>query len=143
MPLLDPELRNVLDLIDSHSHLDAAEFDADRPAVLRRAREAGVDRQIVPAVAFATFPGLRDLCAAESGIYPAYGLHPMYLAAHKPGHLEELARNDRAKLCRQLKVDADDLDAAIALIRSLDPKPGAQIDPGKAEYVAPDAYAFK
>ena len=59
------------------------------------------------------------------------------------GHLEELARNDRAKLCRQLKVDADDLDAAIALIRSLDPKPGAQIDPGKAQYVAPDAYAFK
>jgi TatD DNase family protein len=92
MPLLDPELRNVLDLIDSHSHLDAAEFDADRPAVLRRAREAGVDRQIVPAVAFATFTGLRDQCAAEFGIYPAYGLHPMYLAAHKPGHLEELAR---------------------------------------------------
>jgi len=59
------------------------------------------------------------------------------------GHLEELARNDRARLCRQLKVDADDLDAAIALIRSLDPKPGAQIDPGKAEYVAPDAYAFR
>jgi len=58
-------------------------------------------------------------------------------------HLEELARNDRARLCRQLKVDADDLDAAIALIRSLDPKPGAQIDPGKAEYVAPDAYAFR
>ena len=58
-------------------------------------------------------------------------------------HLEELARNDRTRLCRQLKVDADGLDAAIALIRSLDPKPGAQIDPGKAEYVAPDAYAFR
>ena len=35
-------------------------------------------------------------------------------------HLEELARNDRTRLCRQLKVDADGLDAAIALIRSLD-----------------------
>jgi RNA polymerase sigma-54 factor len=58
-------------------------------------------------------------------------------------HLEALARNDRTRLCRQLHADAVALDAAIALIRSLDPKPGAQIDPGKAEYVAPDAYAFK
>ncbi|HST27684.1 MAG TPA: RNA polymerase factor sigma-54 [Rudaea sp.] len=58
-------------------------------------------------------------------------------------HLEELARNDRTRLCRQLKVNADCLDAAIALIRSLDPKPGAQINAGKAEYVAPDAYAFR
>lgn len=82
----------MLDLIDSHSHLDAAEFDADRTAVLRRARSAGVSRQIVPAVAFDTFPALRDLCAAESGLYPAYGLHPMYLAAHRPEHLDALVR---------------------------------------------------
>ncbi|MBS0570439.1 MAG: RNA polymerase factor sigma-54 [Proteobacteria bacterium] len=58
-------------------------------------------------------------------------------------HLEALARNDRARLCRQLHADAEALDAAIALIRSLDPKPGAQIGAGTAEYVAPDAYAFK
>ncbi|MDE1961186.1 MAG: TatD family hydrolase [Xanthomonadaceae bacterium] len=82
----------MLDLIDSHSHLDAVEFDADRNAVLRRARAAGVGGQIVPAVAFATFAVLRDLCAAETALYPAYGLHPMYLAAHKPEHLNELTR---------------------------------------------------
>jgi RNA polymerase sigma-54 factor len=58
-------------------------------------------------------------------------------------HLEELARNDRSRLCRQLHTEAADLDAAIALIRSLDPKPGAQISPGNAEYVSPDAYAIK
>jgi len=58
-------------------------------------------------------------------------------------HLETLARNDRARLCRQLHVSATDLDLGIALVRSLDPKPGAQINPGKAEYVAPDAYAFR
>jgi len=58
-------------------------------------------------------------------------------------HLEELARNDRARLCRQLHTEAADLDAAIALIRSLDPKPGAQVSPGNAEYVSPDAYAVK
>jgi RNA polymerase sigma-54 factor len=58
-------------------------------------------------------------------------------------HLEELARNDRPRLCRQLHTEPGDLDAAIALIRSLDPKPGAQISPGNAEYVSPDAYASK
>ncbi len=58
-------------------------------------------------------------------------------------HLESLARNDRTRLCKQLRTDAGDLDDAIALIRSLDPKPGTQIDPGKTEYAAPDAYAFK
>jgi RNA polymerase sigma-54 factor len=58
-------------------------------------------------------------------------------------HLETLARNDRARLCRQLHVGTTDLDTAIALVRSLDPKPGAQINPSKAEYVAPDAYAFR
>jgi len=58
-------------------------------------------------------------------------------------HLEALARNDRAKLCKQLHTSAEDLDTAIALIRSLDPKPGAQINPAKTEFAAPDAYAHR
>jgi len=58
-------------------------------------------------------------------------------------HLEALARNDRAKLCKTLNTDSDDLNAAISLIRSLDPKPGAQINPSKTEFVAPDAYAHR
>jgi TatD DNase family protein len=79
------------ELIDSHSHLDVAEFDGDRVAVLARARAAGVTRQIVPAIAVAGFGKLRDLAKVENGIFPAYGLHPMYLAEHEPQHLEELA----------------------------------------------------
>jgi RNA polymerase sigma-54 factor len=58
-------------------------------------------------------------------------------------HLEALARNDRTRLCKTIGVEMDDLNAAIALIRSLDPKPGAQINPGKTEFVAPDAYAHR
>jgi len=79
-------------LIDSHSHLDAAEFDDDRDAVLARARAAGVTRQIVPAIALSGFENLRDLCAREAGLHPAYGLHPMYLDDHDPAHLDELER---------------------------------------------------
>ncbi len=74
-------------LVDSHSHLDASEFDPDRGQVLARARAAGVMRQIVPAVSAAGWENLRALCIAESGLYPAYGLHPMFLAEHRPAHL--------------------------------------------------------
>ena len=77
-------------LYDSHCHLDAAEFDVDRPAVLARARDAGVARQLVPAVDRASWDAIRTLCAAEPGLRPAYGLHPMFLDRHQPGHLDEL-----------------------------------------------------
>lgn len=78
-------------LYDSHCHLDAAEFDADRPAVLQRARQAGVARQLVPAVDRDSWDRIAALCQAEPGLRPAWGLHPMFLAAHRPGHLDELA----------------------------------------------------
>jgi TatD DNase family protein len=76
-------------LLDSHCHLDAAKFDADRDAVIARARAAGVTRQIVPAVTAASWPKLREVCAV-SGLLPAYGLHPMYLREHQPQHLRDL-----------------------------------------------------
>jgi TatD DNase family protein len=81
----------MIELFDSHSHLDVAEFDADRAEVLARARAAGVTRQVVPAIGAAGFAKLHDLSRTESGLYPAYGLHPMFLADHRPEHLDELA----------------------------------------------------
>lgn len=77
-------------LIDSHCHIDAAEFDTDRAEVIARAQKAGVSMQIVPAIAFDGWPQLRDVCAHFPGLYPAYGLHPMYLDAHHPQHLTAL-----------------------------------------------------
>jgi len=77
-------------LIDSHCHLDAPEFDPDRPAAIARAREAGVAAQIVPAVTAASWAKLREVCATAPGLHPAYGLHPMYLGDHDPAHLVEL-----------------------------------------------------
>jgi TatD DNase family protein len=77
-------------LVDSHCHLDAAEFDADRAQVVARALAAGVSRQLVPAVDAAGWPKLREVCAQSPGLFPAYGLHPMYLDRHLPEHLAEL-----------------------------------------------------
>jgi len=77
-------------LVDTHCHLDVDAFDADRDAVIARARGAGVQRQIVPAIAAAGWPKLRHVCATSRGLHPAYGLHPMFLAEHRDRHLDEL-----------------------------------------------------
>ncbi|HYG06067.1 MAG TPA: TatD family hydrolase [Stenotrophomonas sp.] len=79
-----------MQLIDSHCHLDADEFDADRDAVLARASAAGVLAQVVPATTAASWPKLRQVCRAQAGLHPAYGLHPVFLAEHRPEHLDQL-----------------------------------------------------
>jgi TatD DNase family protein len=75
--------------IDSHCHLDAPEFDADRAAVVRRARGAGVSMLVVPAVAVAHFEGVVAL-AHEHGLAYALGLHPLWLAEADGRHLQAL-----------------------------------------------------
>ena len=77
-------------LVDSHSHFDAAGFDVDRAHAHARALAAGVEIQIVPAVAAAGWPKLKAVCARFPGLHAAYGLHPMYLAEHRPEHLQQL-----------------------------------------------------
>lgn len=78
-------------LIDSHSHIDTDAFDTDRAAVIARAVAAGVGAQVVPAITAAGWQALHALCQRTPGLYPAYGLHPMYLAEHRRAHLDDLA----------------------------------------------------
>lgn len=80
----------MIELFDSHCHLDAASFDADRGQVLARAHAAGVRRQLLPAVCREAWPALKRLCADNVGLKPAYGLHPMFLDRHQPADLDEL-----------------------------------------------------
>ena len=79
-----------MDLIDSHCHLDASEFDPDRAEVVARARQAGVRAQVVPAVTADDWPKLREVCHPGEGLHPAYGLHPVFLDAHRGEHLDAL-----------------------------------------------------
>ena len=62
--------------IDSHCHLDASEFDADRAAVIARARAAGVAQIVVPAVARNNLETVREL-ASRHGFAYALGIHPL------------------------------------------------------------------
>lgn len=59
------------------------------------------------------------------------------------GHLDAVARQRPEKLAAELEVDATALATAVALLKTLDPKPGARFGAAPAEYVQPDAIAVK
>ena len=77
-------------LIDTHCHLDAPEFDADRPAVIERARRAGVRGLVIPAVMRANFAVVRDLAHATPGACYALGIHPLYVGRSDDADLDAL-----------------------------------------------------
>ena len=110
-------------LLDTHAHLDQQEFDADRAAVIARAREAGVEAIVCPAVSARSAeavirlaeefcstaaPGCDELSmTAEGGcptnrhgvdLWAAVGIHPNYTAETAPDdwdRIVELADNPR------------------------------------------------
>ena len=75
--------------IDTHAHLDAAEFDADRAGVHQRARAAGVATCVIPAVHAAHFEAVRVLAHAQHDAY-ALGIHPLYTPQATKAHLVQL-----------------------------------------------------
>ena len=77
-------------LTDTHCHLDVSAFDNDRDTVLDRARTAGVTRIVVPGITAAGWERLLALCAGEAGLYPALGLHPLFLDHHQPADMQVL-----------------------------------------------------
>jgi TatD DNase family protein len=76
--------------IDTHCHLDASEFNADRDAVYAAAIQGGVSTLVVPAVSRDNFAAVAATCERYSGCLPAWGLHPMLLDVHRPEHLADL-----------------------------------------------------
>ncbi|MDP3139276.1 MAG: TatD family hydrolase [Burkholderiaceae bacterium] len=77
-------------LIDTHCHLDAAEFDLDRDAVHAAALAAGVERMVLPAVAVDRFIQLKTSVARYPGCVAAYGIHPLFVMPAKEADLAEL-----------------------------------------------------
>ncbi|HEX5126912.1 MAG TPA: TatD family hydrolase [Rhodocyclaceae bacterium] len=66
-------------LIDTHLHLDAAEFDDDRDQVVERARAAGVTQFVLPAVEVSNFDTVRNIATRLPGAFYANGIHPLYV----------------------------------------------------------------
>ncbi len=76
--------------IDTHCHLDAAEFGTDQAELVSAAHAAGVSRIVVPSVERANFATVAKLCQGHATCSPAFGIHPMYVERTTPEDLPVL-----------------------------------------------------
>lgn len=86
-------------LIDTHCHLDAAEFDGDRAAIAAAAASAGVTTIVVPAIERANFGTVASICREFAGCVPAYGIHPLFVARAREEDLAALDDTLRENPC--------------------------------------------
>ena len=77
--------------IDSHCHLDASEFDADRDAVRHGARLAGVGHCVIPAVAASNWQLVRNLAHQFHDSY-CLGIHPLFVDSASEDDLVSLEK---------------------------------------------------
>lgn len=67
----------MMNVIDTHTHLDGEEFDEDRREVFDRAKAAGVSAIFLPAIDLKTTHAVLELSRQYFGYaYPMIGLHP-------------------------------------------------------------------
>ena len=109
-------MTDSLIFIDTHCHFDAAEFALDRDGEYARARAGGVSTQIIPSVAYENFADVAAVCTRYAGCLPAWGLHPMLIAAHRVEHLARL----REWIERQRPVAIGEIGLDF-FVRGLDP----------------------
>ncbi len=63
-------------LVDSHCHLDFADFDAERDAIITRAHEAGVGLMVTICTRVKQFERIRAIAEAYDSVYCSVGTHP-------------------------------------------------------------------
>lgn len=79
-----------MEWFDTHAHLDQAEFEADLPEVLARARAAGVRHVVAIGTTAASSAACVALAAAHQGVYCAVGIQPNYCAQAGAGDWEQV-----------------------------------------------------
>ena len=78
------------ELVDSHCHLDFAEFAQERSAVVARAQAAGVGRMVTICTKLQQEPAVRAIAEAFEGVFYAAGTHPMSAASEPMATLDQL-----------------------------------------------------
>jgi len=77
-------------LIDTHCHLDAAEFNADRNDIAMLALQQGISNIVIPSVARDNFDTVIQVCQKHKHCVYALGIHPMYVDSAALEDLETL-----------------------------------------------------
>lgn len=78
------------ELVDSHCHLDFADFADERDAVILRARAAGVGRMVTICTKLHQEPAVRAIAERYDGVFYAAGTHPMSAAAEPMATVDQL-----------------------------------------------------
>jgi TatD DNase family protein len=94
--------------VDTHAHLTAKEFDADRDAVIARAAEAGVEWIIIPSTTVEDSRRAVALAEAHRMLRVAVGIHPHEAATATPealGAIEALVRHPSVVAIGEIGLD--------------------------------------
>ena len=83
------------ELVDSHCHLDFADFAEERDAVIARARAAGVTRMVTICTKLHQEPAVRAIAETYEGVFYAAGTHPMSAAAEPLATVDQLVALSR------------------------------------------------
>ncbi len=97
-----------MNLIDSHCHLDLAQFDEDRDAVLNRAQQTGVNRLINPATDLPSSRRAVTLATRYKSVFAAIGFHPYdapLVDDHTLAELTALAQNPKVVAIGEIGLD--------------------------------------
>ncbi len=127
---LREDLDSIRAALDFHTPVDDDEIEAVRHRI-QRFDPVGVGSR-----------SLADCLAVQLSELPVATEHRALALHLVREHLEAITR-DRARLAQRLGVTAVELDAAVGLLRGLDPKPGARYGAAGTDYVVPDAYAHR
>lgn len=95
-------------IFDSHCHLDDKNYDRDREAVLRRARDTGVQGFMVVGINLPTAWRAIELAEAHAGVYAAVGVHPHDAAQCSDDvltALADLANNAKVRAWGEIGLD--------------------------------------
>jgi TatD DNase family protein len=106
----------ALELFDTHAHLDVREFDADRDAVLARARAAGVRRILTVGTDAESSRAAIALAGREPDVWATVGIHP-----HDAGAADEAALAEVERLAREPRVVAIG-EIGLDFFRNLSPR---------------------
>lgn len=85
-----PMTQMPFEIVDSHCHLDFADFKDELPEVIARARAAGVTRMVTICTRLKNLPRVQEIVAAHDGIFYAAGIHPMSVTEEPPVTVEDL-----------------------------------------------------
>ncbi len=115
----------LMEIIDTHCHLDFEVFDTDRKQVLQDARDVGLTGIVVPGTHQQGWQNLLSVCAAHEVLYPAIGLHPIFLEQHQESDLSLLEQmidqtiNDHSGLVAIGEIGLDARDSVLDMDKQL------------------------